>query len=134
MAVLWSALSLFHSLCCTPTDSTDINHIILLLAPSCHKFHQLGRGLNLEGSVMELILHEARRSSPYDSLSQVLTKWLTWNYPYQTLGKPSLSLLVKAVDTYDHQLAVKVFETFTSKAGEPKFACLGMYCVKWVVV
>ena len=72
---------------------------------------------------MEVILYEARRSSPYDSLTEVLTKWLTWNYPYETLGKPSLSLLVKAIDTYDHPLAVKVFETFTAAAGEPRFTC-----------
>ena len=69
---------------------------------------------------MEEILYEARRSLPYESLAQVLKKWLTWKYPYETFGKPSLSLLVKAIDTYDHPLAIKVFETFTTTAGGPR--------------
>ena len=68
---------------------------------------------------MEVILYDARRSSPYDSLTDVLTKWLTWNYPCERLGEPSLSMLVKAVDTYDHPLAIKVFQKFSAMAGEP---------------
>ena len=67
---------------------------------------------------MNGILHQEKRSSPYEALAQVLTGWLKWNYPYQTLGKPSLSLLVKAVYAYDRPLAVKVFKTFTTSVGE----------------
>ena len=118
MAVVWLVLSLFHSLCCTPTGSTDIHDILDLLAPTCHKFHELGMGLKLEASVMEVILSESLRSRPYQSLTEVLTEWLKLNYPYQRLGDPSLSLLVKAVDTYDHRLAVKIFHKFTAMAGE----------------
>ena len=66
---------------------------------------------------MGRIAYEAKHSSPYESLIDVVTEWLKWSYPYQTFGKPSLSLLVKAVDTYDHPLAAKVFEKFTSPAG-----------------
>ena len=89
-----------------------------MLAPTSHKFNELGRALNLEGDVMEGIIYEARRSSTFEALTQVLTKWLKWNYPYETLGKPSLSLLVKAIDKYDPPLAIKVFRTFTAAAGE----------------
>ena len=121
MAVLLTVLSLFHSLCCTSAGSTDFHDIIHILGPACHKFHELGIGLKLDVSVMEVILHEALRSKPYDSLCQVLTKWLTLNYPYERHGSPSLSLLIKAVSTYDRQLAVKVFDTFTATAGEPWF-------------
>ena len=123
MAVLLIVLSLFHRLCCTSAGSNDINDIIRVLGPTCYEFHKLGRGLNLDGSVMEGILYEARRSPADESLAQVLTKWLTWNYPYEKLGRPSLSLLVKAVYTYDRQLAVRVFDTFTATAGEPWFTC-----------
>ena len=66
---------------------------------------------------MGRIVHEARRSSPFESLVEVLTEWLKWSYPYQTFGKPSLSLLVKAIDTYDHSLAAKVFVKFTGERG-----------------
>ena len=121
-----SALALmysFHSLCCTSTGSNDMSDILRILGPTCHKFHELGRGLNLEGSVMDVILYEANHSTPYDSLVRVLTKWLNWNYPLERFGKPSLSLLVKAVYTYDCRLAVGVFETFTAAAGEPRLAC-----------
>ena len=70
---------------------------------------------------MEVIRHEAKRSSSYDSLTEVLIKWLTWNYQYQTIGTPSLSLLVKAVYTYDPLLAIRVFQAFTAWTGEPRF-------------
>ena len=115
-------LSLFHSLYCTFTGSNDINDILHVLGPTCYEFHRLGRGLNLEESVMKEILYEARSSPPYDSLARVLEKWLTWNYPHERFGNPSLSLLIKAVDLYDHRLAIKVFKTFTDAAGEPRFA------------
>ena len=72
---------------------------------------------------MEGILYEARRSPADESLAQVVTKWLTWNYPHERFGTPSLSLIVKAVYTYDRPLAVKVFDTFTATAGEPWFTC-----------
>ena len=123
MVAFLPILSLFHSLCCTSAGSNDINEILDLLGPTCYMFHELGRGLNLEASVMGVILYEARRSSPYDSLTEVLSKWMTMNYSYQTLGEPSLSMLVKAVDTYDHSLAVKVFQKFTSTTGELRFTC-----------
>ena len=111
-----------YSLFCTFAGSNDINDILQILGPACCKFQELGTGLNLEGSVMEVILYEARTSSPYVSLTRVLTKWLTWNYPHQTFGLPSLSLLVKAIDTYGHQLAVKVFQTFTAAASKSIFS------------
>ena len=81
-------------------------------------YNELGRGLNVEAAVMGRIVHKARCSTTFESLVQVLTEWLRWKYPYDTLGKPSLSLLVKAVHTYDRELAVKVFEKFTASAGE----------------
>ena len=68
---------------------------------------------------MEGILYDAGCSSPYDSLAEVLTKWLKLNYSYEKLGDPSLSPLVKAVDMCDHPLAIKIFQTFTAIAGEP---------------
>ena len=100
-----------------PAGTNDLNDIVSLLAPTSYKFNELGRGLNLEAGVMGTIVYEARHSSPYDALVEVVTEWLKWSYPYQTFGKPSLSLLVKAVDTYDPRLAAKVFEKFTSAAG-----------------
>ena len=121
-----SALALmysFHSLCCTSAGSNDISDILHILRPASHKFHELGRGLNLKGSVMDSILYEAHHSTPYDSLVRVITEWLTWNYPVERFGKPSLSLLVKAVYTYDCRLAVRVFESFTAATGEPWLAC-----------
>ena len=123
MAVLLTVLSLFHSLCCTSAGSNDINDILHILGPACHKFHELGRGLNLYASVMDVILYEKNHSTLYDLLVRVLTKWLTWNYPRENLGNPSLSLLIKAVYTYDRPPAVEVFETFTATAGEPWFTC-----------
>ena len=108
----------FHSFCCTCAGANDLNEILSLLAPTSHKFNQLGRGLNLDGNVMERIIFEARKLSSYEALTQVLSEWLKWKYPYQKFGKPSLSLLVRAIDTYDHPLAVKVFETLTAAAGE----------------
>ena len=117
-SVSYNIIFVPYHLCCTPAGSNDINDILHILGPSCHEFHKLGRGLNLDGSVMEGILYEARRSPADESLAPVLTKWLTWNYLHERFGKPSLSLVVKAVDTYDHQLAIKVFETFTTAAGE----------------
>ena len=121
MAVPLIISSLFHSFCCTFAGSTDIHDILGILASSPQKFHELGIGLNLDASKMEVILHEYKtsHSTLYDSLTQVLTAWLKLNYPYKTLGCPSLSLLVKAVDIYDRRLAVKVFKRFTAKAGEP---------------
>ena len=101
-----------------PAGSNDLNDIIGLLAPASHKYNELGRGLHLEAAVMERIVHEAMRSTPFESLVQVLTEWLKWSYPYMTFGKPSLSLLVKAIDTFDHSLAAKVFKHFTAIAGE----------------
>ena len=116
-------MSSFHSLCCTSAGSSDISDILHILGPASHKFHELGRGLNLEESVMDVILYEANHSTPYDSLVRVLTKWLTWNYPHNRFGPPSLSLLIKAVSMYDRRLSVRVFETFTAAAGEPRLAC-----------
>ena len=113
LEVLLTVLSLFHNLCCTSAGSTDVHDILDILGPTCDKFHELAIGLKLEVTVMNVILHEARRSTPYESLFQVVTKWLTWNYPHERFGKPSLSLLVKAVDTYNHQLAIKLFRMFT---------------------
>ena len=48
-----------------------------------------------------------------------MTKWLKLNYSYEKLGDPLLIPLVKAVDMYNHPLAVKIFQTFTATAGEP---------------
>ena len=107
---------MFHSFCCT--SAAHLNEILNLLAPTSHKFNQLGRSLNLDGNVMERAVFEAKNSSSYEALTHVLAEWLKWNYPHQKFGKPSLSLLVRAIDTYDHPLAVKVFETFTAAAGE----------------
>ena len=127
MAELWLVSSLFHSVCCTSAGSTDIHDILEILAPSCHKFHELGIGLKLEGTTMELIQHEydSRRSTlyMYMSLRRVLTEWLKYNYPYETFGFPSLSRLVKAVDMFDHGLAVNVFKEFTARVGKPWFMC-----------
>ena len=123
MAVFLTVLSLFNSLCCTPAGSTDISDILDILGPTSYKFHELGRGLNLDGSVMDNILHNPNHSTLYDSLVQVLQNWLTWNYPHERFGKPSLSLLINAVYKYDRRLAVKVFEKFTATAGEPRLAC-----------
>ena len=81
-------------------------------------YNELGVGLKLEAAVMGRIVFDAKRCTTFESLVQVLTEWLRWNYPYETLGKPSLSLLMKAVGTYDAALAVKVFEKFTAAAGE----------------
>ena len=114
---------IIHRVCCKPIGSTDIMDIIHILRPTCYKFHELGRELNLIGSVMDNILFEANQTTPYNSLVQVLQKWLTWNYPYERFEKPSLSLLVKAVYTYDRRLAVEVFKRFTAAAGEPRLAC-----------
>ena len=97
--------------------SNDLNEIFGILASTSHMYNELGIGLNLERTVMGRIVHEAKTSTTSESLVQVLTEWLRWNYSYQALGKPSLRLLVKAVDTYDHPLAVKVFEKFTAAAG-----------------
>ena len=119
-AVLLTVLSLFHSLCCTSAGSTHFHDIIHILGPACDKFHELGIELKLDVSVMNVIQHEALRSKPYDSLCEVLNKWLTLNYPDEKYGSPSLSLLVQAVYTYDRPLAVKLFESFT---GEPWFTC-----------
>ena len=124
MAVLLIVLSLFHSLCCTSAGSNDFHNIVHILGPACTKFHQLGIALNLDVSVMDVILDEARRSKPYNSLCEVLKQWLTWNYPHERFGKPSLSLLVEAVYSYNCPLAVKLFDTFTATCtDEPWFTC-----------
>ena len=121
MLVLLTVLSLFHSLCCTLAGSPGFNDIFHILNPTSYDFHKLGRELNLNTTVMEGILYEAKRSPADESLAQVITKWLTWNYPLERYGTPSLSLLVKAVYTYDRQLAVKIFKQFTALGGEPWF-------------
>lgn len=114
---------LFHSFCCSSTGRTDIHDILEILYPSSHKFHELGIGLKLDGSTMELIQHnyDSRHSDSLMSLRQVLTEWLKLNYPHNTLGLPSLSQLVKAVDTFDHRLAIKVFIKFKGAAGKPTY-------------
>ena len=104
--------------CYTYADTTVLNEILNLLVPTSHKFNELGKALNLEGNVMEEILYKVRHSSTFEALIQVLTKWLKWNYSYQTLGKPSLSWLVKDTDKCNPPLSVSVFQTFTSAVGE----------------
>ena len=123
IVVLSTLLALFHSLCCTPAGNTHFHDIYHILSPTSYEFHKLGRGLNLDRSVMEGILYEARRLSADELLAQVITKWLTLNYPQEKYGSPSLSLLVKAVYKYDRQLAVKIFKQFTATGGESWFTC-----------
>ena len=117
-------------MCDTPAGSNDLNVILSVLAPMSHAFEKLGRGLSLDAKVMESIVYEKKHSSSYEALTQVLTKWLKENYPYQNLGKPSLSLLVKAVHMCDTSIAIKVFHTFAA-AGEHGLQCTTY--LRWLI-
>ena len=85
----------------------DITEIIKELSSLKSNYYLLGLGLHLPpGRVDQIQVDNPHKSET--AFGQVIVQWLLMNYNHVVFGPPSWQLLVKAVDTIDHQLAKQI--------------------------
>ena len=89
------------------TGEDDITDIAKELSGFEAHYYKLGLSLHLSPGKVQVI----QVNNPHDcetAFGQVIVQWLLMNYNHAMFGPPSWQLLVKAVDTIDHQLAKKI--------------------------
>ena len=85
----------------------DITEVIEQLSSLKSNYYLLGLGLHLPpGKVDQIQVDNPHKSET--AFGQVIVQWLLMNYNHAMFGPPSWQLLVKAVDTIDHQLAKQI--------------------------
>ena len=75
------------------TDREDLYNIFSDILPTANKWKNIGLSLRLSPTLLDSI----DKKDAKDYLLEVLTQWLAQNYNVQEFGKPSWTLLVKAV-------------------------------------
>ena len=96
-----------HSHANTHADDDDYSDISDELRGLESKYYKLGRSLHLTSGTVDRIQHD----NPHDcgtALVHVIDEWLKMNYSYCNFGRPSWQMLVKAVETVDHEQAKQI--------------------------